>query len=212
MWRCLAGLALAALFIWPAECPAQGVDPGPVRVGDRWSYDVKDEATGDLRHSVTFVVVDVTEKEITARMMMKGKDRPRTFVFDPDWARIDDSVWRYRPSDIGIRKPLQVGKEWRTDANATNMQTGAALRVSGVAKVVGKEQVTTPAGTFDTFRIEAKLRQVDTKDQTKSAMATQVFWYASDVNRWVKRKVEARFEGRLRDSYSDELTEYSRKP
>lgn len=212
MWRCLAGIAMAVLFAWTLAARAQGVDPGPIRVGDRWSYDVKDDATGDLRHSVTFVVVEVTDKEITARLTMKGKDRPRTFVFDPDWGRIDDSVWRYRPSDIGIRKPLQIGKEWRIDANASNMQNGAALRVSGVAKVAGKEQVTTPTGTFDTFRVEAKLRQVDSKDQTKSFSVAQWFWYAPDVNRWVKKKVEVRSEGRLRDSFSEELTEYSRKP
>lgn len=86
------------------------------------------------------------------------------------------------------------------------------LHANNLAKVAGKEQVTTPAGTFDTFRVEAKLRQVDSKDQTKSFLVTQWFWYAPDVNRWVKKKLEARFEGRLRDSYSEELTEYSRKP
>ena len=35
------------------HCVAQSVDPGPIRVGDRWAYDVKDEVTGDLRHAVT---------------------------------------------------------------------------------------------------------------------------------------------------------------
>jgi hypothetical protein len=32
------------------------------------------------------------------------------------------------------------------------------------------------------------------------------------VNRWVKKRTEGRYEGRVRDSYVEELTDYSRKP
>jgi hypothetical protein len=161
---------------------------------------------------VTVVVVDVNDKEITARTTIRGKDRPQTMVFDLDWGRIDDGAWKLRPSGIGIKGPLQVGKEWRSDANAMNLQTGVAFRASGVAKVTAQEQVTTAAGTFDTYRINATVRMVNTRDQTKSSIWTFVFWYAPAVNRWVKRTTEAHFEGRLRDSYVEELTEYSRKP
>jgi hypothetical protein len=56
------------------------------------------------------------------------------------------------------------------------------------------------------------VREVNTKDQTKSSTTTETTWYAPTINRWVKRKTETRAEGRLRDSSSEELTEYSRKP
>ena len=91
-------------------------------------------------------------------------------------------------------------------------QSGVAFRASQLAKVVGEEQVTTPAGTFDTYRIDTTTRLVNTRDQTKSSTWTFVFWYAPAINRWVKRKTEARYEGRLRDSHVEELTEFSRKP
>jgi hypothetical protein len=204
-------ICLAFLLSWAGNCGAQTVDPGPVRVGDRWSYDVKDDMTGDLRHEVTVVVVDVNDKEITTRATIRGKDRPQTMVFDLDWGRIDDGTWKLRPNGIGIKKPLQVGKEWRSDANAMHMQSGVAFRASGIAKVVGEERVTTPAGTFETYRVDTTVRLVNTMDQTKSSTWTFVFWYAPAVNRWVKRKTEARSEGRLRDSSIEELTEYSRK-
>ena len=55
------------LFFLPVYCMAQTVDPGAVRLGDRWSYDIKDDLTGDLRHAITIVVVEVNEKEITTR-------------------------------------------------------------------------------------------------------------------------------------------------
>jgi hypothetical protein len=204
-------IALAVLLSWFGICTAQTADSGPLRVGDRWSYDIKDEATGDLRHAVTVVLIDINDKEITTRATIKGKDRSQTMVFDPDWGRIDDGRWKLRPSGIGIKMPLEVGKEWRSDANAMHLQSGVAYRASGVAKVMGEEQIATAAGTFDTYRIETTVRLVNTRDQTKSSTWTFVFWYAATVNRWVKRKTEARYEGRLRDSYVEELTEYSRK-
>ena len=203
-------ICVVMLLGWAAA--AQAAEPDPVRVGDRWSYDIKDDLTGDLRHSVTVVVVEVTDKEITTRATMRGKDRPLTMIFDLDWGRIDDGAWKVNPSGLGIKMPLQVGKQWRSDANAQHRQSGIAYRASGVAKVVKQEQVTTPAGTFDTYQVETTTRLVNTRDQTKSSTWTFVYWYAPAVNRWVKRKTEARYDGRLRDSNVEELTEYSRKP
>ncbi len=93
-----------------------------------------------------------------------------------------------------------------------NLRSGQAFRAIGVAKVAGQEQVTVPAGTFDTFRVEMTVRATNTRDQTILENWTFLVWYAPEVNRWVKRKAEVRFAGRLRDSFSEELTEYSRKP
>jgi hypothetical protein len=205
-------MCVLTLMCWTAGGAAQAAEPDPVRVGDRWSYDLKDDLTGDLRHSVTVVAVEVSDKEITTRATIRGKDRPQTMVFDLDWGRIDDGAWKLNPSGIGIKRPLQVGKEWRSDANALHLQSGVAFRASGVAKVVKQEQVTTPAGTFDTYQVDTTVRLVNTRDQTKSSTWTFVYWYAPAVNRWVKRKTEARYDGRLRDSHIEELTEYSRKP
>jgi hypothetical protein len=208
----LIAMSLATQVVFAGHCAAQAVDPGPVRVGDRWSYNISDDLTGDLRQAVTLVVVEISDKEITTRVSAKGKDRPQTMVFDHDWGRIDDGLFKLRPAGIGIRKPLQIGKEWRSDANAINLQTGHTFRASGAAKVAAQEQMKVPAGTFDTFRVDTTVRLVNTKDQTKSHTYTFVFWYAPAINRWVKRKTEWRFEGRLRDSTSDELTEYLRNP
>jgi hypothetical protein len=212
MLRRLITVSLVVPLFLPVYCAAQTVDPGPIRVGDRWSYDIKDGFTGDLRDAITIVIVEVNEKEITTRVTYRGKDRPQTMVYDPDWGRIDDGVWKLRPSGIGLTKPLEVGKEWRSDANGINLRSGDAFRTSGVAKVVRKEQVTTPAGTFDTFRVEMTVRMINTRDQTRSQTWTFVVWHAPAVNRWVKRTMEGRFEGRLRDSVSEELTEYLRAP
>jgi len=208
---------VAVLVVSAVLRPALGIgqtdDPGPVRVGDRWTYEVKDAATGDLRTVMTIVAVEINDKEITTRVSYRGNDLPRTIVFDSQWAIIDDSVWKNRPAGVlGIRTPLQVGKTWRSEANSTNMQTGTALRCSSVAKVVAQEKITTQAGTFDIFRVETSILQVNSKDATKSARLTYVHWYAPAINRWVKQTLEFRVEGRVRDSTVEELTDHSRKP
>jgi hypothetical protein len=49
------------------------------------------------------------------------------------------------------------------------------FRASGVAKVVGEERVTTPAGTFNTYRVDTMVKLLNTRDQTKSQTWTFVF-------------------------------------
>jgi hypothetical protein len=192
---------------------AQTVDIAGVLPGDRWVYELKDEISGDLKSTTTVVVIDVSEKEINTRVSVRGAARPLQFVFDRDWNRIDDSIWKYRPSDgTGIRPPLQVGQDWRFENKATHFQNGTALSTSGQSKVVGEEQVTTAAGTFDAFKIETTMRLVNSNDQTKAAMVTSSWWYAPSINRWVRKTYTVKIEGRLRDSHTEELVEYSRKP
>lgn len=213
MSRRATAIGLTLLLLLPSYSLAQTVDPGPIRVGDQWSYEIKDSLTGDLRPATTVVVGDVTSNEITTRVTVRGTDRPpQTMVYDLDWGRIDDGDWKLRPAGIGLKKPLQIGKEWRSDANGIHLQSGVTFRAEGVAKVVGREQVTTLAGTFDTFRVDMTVRMTNTKDQTKSTTATHVVLYAPAINRWVKKTSEWRSEGRVRESFSEELTEYSRRP
>lgn len=72
--------------------------------------------------------------------------------------------------------------------------------------------MTTKAGTFDTFKIEATEQQVQGADASRHGDIKLQFWYAPTVNRWVRKKVEFRIEGRLREAITEELTEYARKP
>ena len=115
MLRRFIAIGLVSLFLLPLSCAAQTIDPGAIRVGDRWSYDIKDGFTGDLRSATTVVVVEINDKEITTRVTNRGTDRPQTMVYDPDWGRIDDGTWKLRPSGIGIKKPLQIGMEWKSE-------------------------------------------------------------------------------------------------
>jgi hypothetical protein len=204
---------LLVTFSSLCEASAQVADIAGVLPGDRWVYEVKDEVSGDLKSTTTVVVLDVSENEINTRVSVRGAARPQQIVFDRSWNRIDDSIWKYRPSDgTGIQTPLQVGKDWRFESKATNFQNGTALSTTGQSKIVGEEKITTGAGTFDAFKIETTMRQVNSNDQTKAAMVTAALWYAPSINRWVRKTYSVKIEGRLRDSHTEELVDYSRKP
>jgi len=195
------------------EASAQVADVASVLPGDRWVYEVKDEITGDVKETTTVVVLDVSDKEINTRVSTRGIQRPRQVVFDPGWNRIDDSVWKYRPSDgTGVRTPLEVGKEWRFESKATHFQYGTAISITGQSKVVGAEKITTSAGTFETFKVDTTSRQINSNDQTKASTVTATLWYAPSINRWVRKTYRTQIEGRVRDSHTEELTDYSRKP
>jgi hypothetical protein len=206
-------ISLLATFGGVCEASAQVADLAGVLSGDRWVYELKDEITGDVKLTTTVVVLDVSEAEINTRVSVRGAARPQQIVFDKNWNRIDDSVWKYRPTDgTGIQAPLAVGKEWRFENKATHFQNGTALSTTGQSKVVAEEKITTSAGTFDAFKIETTMRQINSNDQTKAATVTAALWYAPSVNRWVRRTYKLQIEGRLRDSHTEELTDYSRKP
>jgi len=192
---------------------AQVADIAGVLPGDRWVYEVTDEVTGDIKQTTTVVVLDVSEKEINTRVSIRGAANPRQVVFDRGWSRVDDSLWKYTPSDgTGIKMPLQVGQDWRFDSKATNFHNGTAMSVNGQSRVVGMERLTTSAGTFDTYKIETNARQINANDQTRAATLTSTLWYAPTVNRWVRKTFKIQIEGRLRESQTEELTDYSRKP
>jgi hypothetical protein len=214
--RLVAAALLLAALVYPHTLLAQSPPPddndGPVRAGDRYTYDTKDEITGEPKSTYTSVVTEVTDKEIVTVNTFRGRPGQVMVVLDHNMDVVDDSAWKYSPNNgLGVRLPISVGKEWRFEYDAKNMQNGAILRTSGTSKVVAQETVTTQAGTFDTFKIEIHVQQHNTTDATKSSETEIVTWYAPKINHWVRRSFALRVEKRLRSSTSEELVDFSRK-
>jgi hypothetical protein len=194
-----------------AQSPPDDSD-GSVRAGDRYTFDTKDEITGEPKGTYTSVVTEVTDKEVVTVNTFRGRAGQAMIVFDHNMDTVDDSVWKYSPNNAqGVHLPLSVGKEWRSQYDAKNMQNGVILRSSGTAKVVAQETVTTQAGSFDTFKIEYHILQHNTVDPTRGSETEIVTWYAPKISRWVRRTFAFRVEKRLRSSTSEELVDFSRK-
>jgi hypothetical protein len=199
---------------FPCLASAQTPDDGDnsVNVGDQWTYDTKDEITGTTTRTYTATVSEITPTEIVTHLTFQGRNGTSMVIFDHQWNRIVNGEQRYKPSDgNGVQFPLAVGREWRSDFVASNVKTGANFKGSYRAKIVGQETITSPAGSFETFKIERQVREYNAADPSRSTESQITLWYAPQINHWVRRTIVAKVEKRLRSNQTDELIEFGRK-
>jgi hypothetical protein len=198
----------------PAESP-NSPDPDPMedtQLGDHWTYELRDEITGEVKGTYTNIVTDLTGSEISTRVGALGNSNTGYVTFDRSWNVKNNALWKYNPNDgTGIRLPLAAGKTWSFQATDVNSTNGFSSKRSGNSKVVGQESMTTRAGTFDTFKIETTYSLRSTNDPTKKAQVVVQTWYAPLINHWVKRASVYRADGRVRDNSTMELVEYGRR-
>jgi len=187
--------------------PMEGPQPG-----DHWTYESRDEITGDVKSTFVQTITDVAATEINVRVTVLGNPNNGYVTFDSGWNLTNDGTWRFTPNDgSGVRVPLSIGKTWPIKATGVRTAPNATWKRSGTAKVVGQESITTRAGTFDTFKIELSYQLQNSNDPTKKAQIIQRTWYAPAIDHWVKRTTESRQDGRLTDKNSVELVEYGRR-
>jgi DUF3108-like len=194
------------------EAPNSPEPMEDAQTGDHWTYEVRDEITGDIKSTITNTVTDVSDSEIGTRLALLGNPNAGYQTFDRSWDLINNGIWRYTPNDgTGVRAPLAVGKTWSIKSADLNSTAGVSWKRSGTSKVVAQESVTTRAGTFDTFKIETSIQIQNANDPTKKIQAVQQTWYAPVINHWVKRSYVSRSDGRVRDKSTIELVEYGRR-
>jgi hypothetical protein len=217
-----AGFSVAVIVGVAAVCPhplvAQSSEEasGPVKVGDRWVYEIRDESTGYPKGGYTDMITEVSPREIilnrTFREPVYGSPESVLITFDRDWDAVDNLLWKFEPNNAqGIRLPLTLGKTWQAEFDAKNLDTGAIYRGTSSSKVVGREPTTTSAGTFDTFKIEHKSNLISPSDASKIWENEVVVWYAPQINHWARQTILVVFEKRTRLNVSEELADYTRK-
>ena len=83
--------------------------------------------------------------------------------------------------------PLEDGRRWSQTVTATDTRSGARFPVFVQGRVLGRETVTTPAGTFDAIRIQRSLRIGDgeTSIWRSDTFQAETDWYAPAVGRSV---------------------------
>ena len=195
-----------------AESPSTVEPMEDARLGDHWTYELRDDITGEVKSTITNTVTDVSDKEVSTRSALLGNSNFGFQTYDRSWNLINNGTWRYTPNDgTGIRAPLAVGKTWSFKSTDLNSTAGISWKRSGTAKVVAQESVTTRAGTFDTFKLEISSQIQNANDPTKKFQAVQQTWYAPAINHWVKRSFVQRSDGRVRERNTIELVEYGRR-
>lgn len=206
--------APAATAPQAASAPTDsGESMDPPMVGDHWTYDVRDEITGDVKNTLTNTVTDVTPSEIAVRIANQAYSQgPSVLIYDRSWDLKNSPTWRFSPNDgTGIKMPLAVGSSWRFHSDQIRTGYGTTFRNVGASKVVGTESITTDAGTFQALKIETSINGHNANDASKRFEFTATTWYVPSLDHWVKRTVKSAFNGRVDEDDTLELVDYGRR-
>jgi hypothetical protein len=183
-----------------------------VQVGDRWTFDQRDEITGLPTATFTHLVTEISPTEYVVRITNQGKTGSSIRIYDHDWNVTERSDFKFKPNNgAGIKPPLAVGKQWQSEYEARNTQTGSAFKESVTHKVTAQEMLETAAGNFDAFKIESRRREINVKDPSKSTEYESTEWYAPKISYWVRRLLITRAQKRVTSNLSEELVAYGRK-
>ncbi|MFZ0423259.1 MAG: hypothetical protein WAL80_10320 [Xanthobacteraceae bacterium] len=182
-------------------------------VGDHWTYEMRDEITGEMKNTVTNIVTDLTPTDIAVRVQNQAYSTGSTvLVFDRSWNMKNSPTWRFSPNDgTGIKMPLAVGDTWKFRSDQVRTGYGTTFRNIGTSKVVGTESVTTEAGTFQALKIETSINGHNANDSTKRFESTVVTWYVPSIDHWVKRTVKSAFNGSVQENDAIDLVDYGRR-
>lgn len=195
----------------PAATTAAPADIRPPLPGDRWTYDVTDDISGKLQSTRTDMITDVAKDAVTVRFDVAGTGRSGTIVYDRAWGIVRADPFKYSPNDgTGIRLPLTPGEQWKFAIDVVNARNGLTFRRTGTSKVVGRENISTKAGSFDAFVIETDFSGHNVQDPSLVNQTSWRTWFAPEVDHWVKRSIVARQRGHVVSKSTVELTKYSR--
>lgn len=174
--------------------------PAPTHhVGEKWTW--QDERGGTLTEEVV-AEGDLTQMKIqTGAVAFHDKDLVVKFVKLHNGEIVRGQS--IKPAIAGLRSvnptvgqktldfPLQVGKKWEYSFSASAARGGRGnLTVYWESfKVLGCEEVSTPAGTFPAFKVEITESYNDRATTATSPLSggTYHLWYAPQVKNYVKR-------------------------
>lgn len=182
-------------------------------VGDHWTYEVRDEITGEVKNTLTNTITDVTPTDIAIRVQYQAYSQgPTVLVYDRSWDVKNSPTWRFSPNDgTGIKMPLTAGNAWKFHDDQIRAGYGTTFKNVGTSKVVGMESVTTEAGTFQAMKIETSINGHNSNDSTKRFQFTATTWYVPSLDHWVKRTVKSAFNGSVDENDTVELVDYGRR-
>jgi hypothetical protein len=79
-----------------AEAPDSAAEPmEEPQTGDHWTYEVRDDITGEVKSTITNTVTDVSGTDINVRLTLLGNDNPGYLNFDRSWNLTNSGIWRY---------------------------------------------------------------------------------------------------------------------
>lgn len=206
MLRLLAFVALMICSIAALCADDQPVRTPYVEVGDCWSYRAEGMAyrasTHEYEHCIT--LIDRAKGTILGVATLKDDGREFDTVHSVEWAIFASHSGLISSEGVRLYKfPLKVGDSYSIAFEFRDARFGPnSGRASYDIKVTGWEDVTVPAGTFHTLKIEGRgmVRRYDKQIEFPHSLT---WWYSPKVNRHVKSRYQN--PGRIT---AEELTGY----
>ena len=194
----------------PGNAPIPAPANGTVKAGDRWKYKLT-----DVRRSAGIVVVEVIEqrgKVVRERITKEGEKSfiaERTVDADFNPSRIQQIVTLpggFQMTEVSPyaapNADIHAGQTWRDLSGNYFLQHVGTPQITAEMKVVGKETVRVPAGSFEAWKLEATSVNVwgGTTFHIKFT-----YWYAPEMARTVKMVTDVQSQvganGRTQDIY-----------
>jgi hypothetical protein len=162
-------------------------------VGDRWVYEARDAEHPRMRYQVVVQVQEVTSTSISD--VFKPDDGPQIVQTHRAGAflmSVAPGVANFSPY-LGAFQDLHGGESWAAVDFKRLWECDVGLiNCNPSARIVGKEKVTVPAGTYDAWKIVVALNPW----MGASARGTGelVYWYAEEAKRVVKYQSRVTFQ------------------
>lgn len=173
------------------------------RVGDRYEYDGVDLLTKIPGPRRVLKVTQVSDTQVEFNGGKLITDLLGNLVQRPDGAK-------FGPNQFYATE-YALGKRWSTRYSII-LANGTPDTVELDLKVVGRETITVPAGTFDTFRVEAAGWRLGLGGVPPQSIAN-IFWVAPDkVARVVAIETWWRLRNRITRADRDELAAFMQAP
>ena len=156
--------------------------PARFRVGDEFTIqDSMVQPFAKVTHvgkSTSWKVGSIAGDEVTVNQIntfFAGATVFRTL----EGAELGDSTMRHEPLSHAPSGPLRPGQQWRIGFEIK--ASGVSATVTGEGRVVAREKLTVPAGTFDTFKIVRTITVGSAEHPGITKATTCTHWVTSSL-------------------------------
>ena len=154
-------------------------------VAERPTFTVGDEFWFDTGDGSIFVeVFSGTEDGL---LVFRRDMEQETFYYSPDLALVEvrnpfESDERYKPDDGLLEFPLSIGKTWNRSFRVWRSDGERTVQRTRQCEVLDYGQAKVPAGSFASFRIECRVRELG-----RPSIVREEIVYAPAVGRVIAR-------------------------
>jgi len=196
----LSGCAAPLSQVPPTGMPASVPAP-EIRVGDSWTYRVRDGFTGMPRENQRNEVVKVGGDRVEVAGTIERGDGVQ--VYDRAWRWLKRpatnlQTFEYNPAYQAFAFPLAPGKRWRERLMATDPADGRRFPVWIDGVVLGWERVNVPAGEFDALKVERRVYFEYWEHSVRGRSEIhEIEWYAPAAKQSIRREASSRYLSHL---------------